>query len=57
MESPIRVGRSALFLITAASLLVVCVDDAMAVPSFARKYRASCSTCHTAYPQPESVCL
>lgn len=32
------------------SLLAIFPTKALAIPAFARKYRASCSTCHIAYP-------
>ncbi|MFQ5876651.1 MAG: hypothetical protein ACE5JH_03015 [Acidobacteriota bacterium] len=44
-------GRAAVM--TAALVLAAAwsAEEALAVPSFARKYRVSCATCHTVYPQ------
>ena len=36
-------------IVAVGSLLVV--EDAMAIPSFARKYKTSCTTCHIAIPK------
>ena len=35
-------------------VLVLSVGEVSAVPSFARKYRTSCATCHNVYPQLNS---
>ena len=46
------VWRSALPALLALSLLVALVPTSVqAVPVFARKYRTSCQTCHTAFPK------
>jgi hypothetical protein len=37
--------------LVAAAGLVVLAAPAHAIPAFARKYRTSCQTCHTAYPK------
>lgn len=34
-----------------AALFVLVATDALAIPAWARKYRTSCSTCHTAFPK------
>ncbi len=34
-----------------ALILGLCASQAGAIPSWARKYQTSCSTCHTAYPK------
>lgn len=34
-----------------ATLFVLAATDALAIPAWARKYRTSCSTCHTVYPK------
>ncbi|MGZ5784551.1 MAG: hypothetical protein ACXWJM_01425 [Ramlibacter sp.] len=39
--------RSALYLALAATSLFALSDDALAVPSFSRRYGEECSTCHT----------
>ena len=36
-------------------VLAVAVTDALAVPTFARRYRTSCATCHEAYPRLNAV--
>lgn len=40
----------ALTLAVSCGLLAIMPTQALAIPSFARKYRTSCSTCHIAYP-------
>ncbi len=44
---------AAVGLLGLVTLVTVCTlaDTARAVPSFARKYRTSCQTCHTQYPR------
>ncbi|MFQ5738182.1 MAG: hypothetical protein ACE5JX_04175 [Acidobacteriota bacterium] len=43
------------FAVTATAAAALCIaaffQEANAVPSFARKYRTSCQTCHVVYPQ------
>ncbi|MBI2834047.1 MAG: hypothetical protein HYX76_06435, partial [Acidobacteria bacterium] len=34
-----------------ATLFVLAATDALAIPAWARKYRTSCSTCHTVFPK------
>ena len=47
--------RLRLFLpVAAVFTLTALTADAFAVPSFARKYRVSCSTCHNVFPQLNS---
>ncbi len=48
-----RSGKGALLKVAALVLVLVGVGtvDALAVPSFARKYQTSCATCHYAYPK------
>ena len=36
--------------LAAACLLVLFVEDGWGIPSFSRKYKTSCSTCHYAFP-------
>ncbi len=46
-----RAGRWAGPVIAAVFIVVCGTSSAFAVPSFARKYRTSCATCHAAYPK------
>ncbi len=45
---------NALFLAVAALVLAASFRPASAVPVFARKYRTSCTTCHTVFPKLNS---
>ena len=47
MKSPISCVLS-IILLTGLSLIV---QETQAIPSFARKYKTSCSTCHYAFPK------
>ncbi|HSL17246.1 MAG TPA: hypothetical protein VLB51_05005 [Methylomirabilota bacterium] len=38
-----------------AVVLLLAATDALAIPTFARRYRTSCATCHMAYPRLNSV--
>lgn len=44
-----------------AGIILVCVvfaifsEDAQAIPSFARKYKTSCATCHEAFPRLNAI--
>ena len=49
---PLR--RQALLCTAFLLVLMWSVGEVSAVPSFARKYETSCSTCHTVYPQLNS---
>ncbi len=40
--------------ILVAFFLVLMVEEAKAIPAFARKYETSCTTCHTAFPKLNS---
>jgi len=33
------------------SIVLLCFNDSKAIPSFARKYKTSCQTCHSIYPK------
>lgn len=48
------IGAGALFLLAAVLTSIVTTGPANAVPSFARKYNASCQTCHVAFPKLNS---
>ncbi len=37
------------------SVLLLAAADVLAVPTFARRYRTSCATCHSAYPRLNAV--
>ena len=36
-------------------IFAICLEDAQAIPVFARKYKTSCATCHEAYPRLNGV--
>lgn len=45
-----RTRQFAIAVCTALTLFFILAPDAWAIPSFARKYKTGCTTCHTVYP-------
>ena len=48
---PLSLGALAAALVAALCVCFCAVPEAHAVPSFARKYKTSCVTCHTVFPK------
>ena len=42
---------SLLFVFSIAAVIVTSLENASAIPPFARKYKTNCQTCHTAFPK------
>jgi hypothetical protein len=52
MYSTIRRARRAAWALAQAALFILlCADTALAMPEFARRYKLTCSVCHTAFPR------